>query len=399
MEQTAIPTQHPSRLFPVPRLMTIIAFVIIGFLLFALGSHIAVRFYASSLFLFYAVVAQMWVAVMLLGVFQTVLMAPLRVINLIKSQHIKEFQRTIEEETKAQEQSFVLKKQMHKGETVALFYIVNFVVQFVSYLTIGRLFLSDLYHTPINPDLLYRFIPYPDYPLSGLWFKLPYLWFSDTINLGMRTLLWVWAIAGIIQALIYLVRYYRREKKQALPKSSPGTTQEKVYRTARRYATGYFLVFMVLSFILIRHFPVGWEIRYFIGDISQPNPRFNLITALVTFGTIVWLSIPKIRKKTELALAAGIDEKIIYQTQRQMFKDNVLTGAIVGAAAYFVTNQIPSAFELSIFTFEVIALLSPFTLDKAILGAYANKNKTQPPPSIPEPMTTVTIPVPQPIKS
>lgn len=373
--RTAIPTKHAGRLFPVPRLTSILAFIVIGFLLFALGSHVALRFYASFLFLFYALVAQMWVAVMLLGVFQTILMAPLRVINLIKSQNIKEFQRTIEEDTQAQEQSFMLKKRMRKGENVALFYIVNFIIQFVAYLTIGRLFLSDLYHVPINPDLLYRFVPYPDYPLQGLWFKLPYLWFNETVNLGMKVVLWVWLIAAIIQAVIYIVRYYLKEKKAKLPTPEKGTSQNKVYQAARRYATGYFLVFMVLSFLLIRNFPVDWYVGYFVGDISVPNPRFNFITALVTFGTIVWLSIPKIRKKTELAQEAGISETVIYETQKRMLKDSVLTGLLVGAAAYFVTNRIPSAFELSIFTFEVIALLSPFTLDKVILKSQAAREQ------------------------
>jgi len=54
-----------------------------------------------------------------------------------------------------------------------------------------------------------------------------------------------------------------------------------------------------------------------------------------------------------------------------MFKDSLFTATLVGLGAFFITNQIPSAFELSIFTLEVISLLSPFTLDKAILGSLA----------------------------
>ena len=34
---------------------------------------------------------------------------------------------------------------------------------------------------------------------------------------------------------------------------------------------------------------------------------------------------------------------------------------------YFITNRIPSAFELSIFTLEIISLAAPLTLDKFIL--------------------------------
>ncbi|OGV97091.1 hypothetical protein A2W24_00080 [Microgenomates group bacterium RBG_16_45_19] len=362
---TAIPTAHPSRLIPIPRLTTILAWGLILFFLFALGSHMALRFYASALFLFYSVVSSMWIAVMLLGVFQTILMVPLRVINLIKTDNIKEFQAKIAEIETEKEQQFVLKKSVHSGERVILFYAVNFVIQAVSYLTIGRLFLIDFYKKALNPDLLYRFIPYPNYPIKGLIYRLPYPWFTETYDFGMKAVFWVWIIVSVIQAVIYAVRYVSRERAK---KKAPQKTEASIMTQVKKYSTGYLVVFLVLSYIVVRHFPINWQIFYFTGNVAVPNPRFNLITAIVTFITIVWLSLSKIRLKGRLAEAAGIDQEIINETQRGMLKDTLLAATLVGIAAYLITNQIPSAFELSIFTFEVIALLSPWTLDKLIIN-------------------------------
>jgi hypothetical protein len=87
----------------------------------------------------------------------------------------------------------------------------------------------------------------------------------------------------------------------------------------------------------------------------------------MTFFTLVWVSMPKISKKIELARAAGFDQKVIERTEKELFKQTFLFAILVGLGAFYVTNLIPSAFELSIFTLELIALLSPLTLDRLIL--------------------------------
>lgn len=57
------------------------------------------------------------------------------------------------------------------------------------------------------------------------------------------------------------------------------------------------------------------------------------------------------------------------QTEKDLFSDTIKVAAFVGLGAFFVTNQIPSAFELSIFTLEIISLTSPLTLDRIILSS------------------------------
>jgi hypothetical protein len=52
-----------------------------------------------------------------------------------------------------------------------------------------------------------------------------------------------------------------------------------------------------------------------------------------------------------------------------MVKNTFKKAAFLGLGAYFITNLIPSAFELSIFTLEIISFLSPFTLDRMIFAS------------------------------
>jgi len=48
----------------------------------------------------------------------------------------------------------------------------------------------------------------------------------------------------------------------------------------------------------------------------------------------------------------------------------------LGIGAYFVTNQIPAAFELSVATFEAIYIVSPYSFDLILKSAQAKvKNK------------------------
>jgi hypothetical protein len=107
--------------------------------------------------------------------------------------------------------------------------------------------------------------------------------------------------------------------------------------------------------------------------VSIPNRQFNTLTAIATFLTLIWVNLPKIQKQVDLARAAGIPDIVVRMTQRDLFKDTFKVAAFVGFGAYFITNQIPSAFELSIFTLEVISLFSPLTLDRVILASVKSK--------------------------
>ena len=133
-----------------------------------------------------------------------------------------------------------------------------------------------------------------------------------------------------------------------------------------------------LSYLLLRNFPVSWKIRIFTGDVAKQNNTFNTVTAIATFLTLMWFGVNDILKKGKIAREMGIPQRTIDTTQTKLFSEKLTSASLIGAAAYFITNQIPCAFELSIFTLEVISLFSPFTLDRLILkGAPPKKQQAR----------------------
>jgi len=374
----------------IPDLGTIASALAIIFLIYAFFTGILNQFYASFLFFLYSFTNRMWISVIMLGLFQTILMIPFRIIRVVKSNNIQEFQHNVEKIKSETQQAFILKKRFRQGNTTFLFYAVDFVMQLVSFISLGRLFLTDFYSKPLNPEHLYKWVKYPDYPLLDTWFKIPYPAVTKTIDFGWKVLLPTWIVLIVLQLLIIIFKRANENKKaeeelkakideeakkteentESLP--TPTVTIENIEpNILSRYATGYLLLFMLIAWFLVKHFPIGWKLGIFSGDVSVQNTTFNTLTAIATFITMMWHSVPRIIRKGNLAEKMGIDIKIIDKTQKEMFKDSLFTATLVGLGAFFITNQIPSAFELSIFTLEVISLLSPFTLDKAILGSLA----------------------------
>jgi hypothetical protein len=347
-------------------LQSMVAAAIVIFLFYAFFSGLTYQFYASALFLFYSLTNKMWVSVVFLGVFQTLLMIPFRIVRIIKQNNIKEFQKQIgnlHDEGKMQSS---IKDNVTRGNFTFLFYLVDFVVQLVSFITIGRLFLTDFYSFRIDPTKLYSFIPYPDYPIQDTFFKIPYPLVRETRDLGWQTVALVWLVLIIIQVVIYLFKSFYRKAVQR-------GDAKKISDKISKYTSGYLIIALIISAIVIRNFPTSIELGIFSGDVSIPNRQLNTITAIVTFLTILWFGIPKNIRKAKMAEEAGIPTHIIEKTQKVMFKDSLKSASILGLGAYLITNQIPSAFELSIFTLEIISLSSPLTLDKIILSATTKK--------------------------
>jgi hypothetical protein len=354
-----------------PTFGTVTSILIIVFLIYAFFSGLSYQFYASFLFLFYGVTNSMWVSVMLLGVFQTLILVPLRIIRVAKGNNIKEFQQTIERIKDEEQQGFLLKKKFRQGNLTFLFYSVDFMIQLVSYISMGRLFLTDFYANKINPELLYSWVPYPEYPIQDIFFKIPYPAITETISLGWKVLLPVWIGLVIIQVLILMARRSIRSNKGK-------QAEQKLFSKGwSRYTAGYLLFFMLLAWFVVGHFPTGWDLRIFSGDISIPNRTFNTVTAIATFLVLLYHGIPKITRKGQLAERLGLDQKVIETTQLEMFKNTLFTATIVGLGAFYITNHIPSAFELSIFTLEVISLAAPFTVDKLVFKNIPIKPKEE----------------------
>ncbi len=366
--------QHIS----LPPIRTIFTFLILILLLYALFSGLTFQFYASFLFLFYRLIKRMWIAVVCLGFFQTLLMVPFRIINLRHSLQLKEFEDKIEGFEIRKEKHQFLKKSFRAGERTFLWYVVNFFIQTISYLSIGRLFLEDFYSRPLDPKLLYSFVPYPQYPIQDTFFKIPYLVFTKTIDLGMDKVFIFWGIVIVYKLLMGKILPFIIKKAKPY---IPGEEEPSAFNLIKKFikkSSGLTVLLLILGWLILRNFPIGWQIRIFSGDVSKSNPTFNLITAIMTFLILLWLDFPKINEKVKLAKAENIDPKAIRRMQKSLFKGSFQKALILGLGAYFITNMIPCAFELSIFTLEIISFLSPLTLDKLIFRTQIKVSKPAP---------------------
>lgn len=341
-----------------------------GFILllivYAFFSGIMTQFYASAVFGFYALTKSMWISVVLLGVFQTIILIPLRILRVRRSQNIKEFQEETEEISHSFLQQKQLKQQFNFGNATFLFYLVDFMIQLTTFLSIGRLFLKDFYSTPLNPDWLYSFIPYPEYPILDRMFQIPYPIVTKTHNFGFSGMLVLLVLFAAVMTGLEMFRRWKKKKR---------ATSSKIELPARYFVT-YAVFIVIASWFLATHFPAGFSLGIFSGDVATPNPRLNTVTAIVTFLTLLWFGYQRIRRVSDMAREEGIPEHKIEATEKRLFADSVKTASLVGLGAYFITNHIPSAFELSVFTLEIISLSSPFTLDKLVLKA--NKKQQKP---------------------
>ena len=340
-------------------LRSIVASTLLLLILYAFFSGLMTQFYASIVFGFYAVTNKMWVSVILLGVFQTILLIPLRIIRVRRGQNIQEFQ----DETSELEHSILqqkkLKQQFNFGNSTFLFYLVDFMIQLTSFLSIGRLFLKDFYSVPLNPRWLYSFIPYPEYPIQDRIFQLPYFVVSKTHDFGFMGVVILLILFSVVMIGIELFRRWKKSNVQS--------NHTPLSQLPARYVVTYGLIIVIVSWVLAHHFPIGLEYKIFTGDVAVPNTKLNTVTAIVTFVTLLWFGYKRIGRVSELARQEGVSNGVIERTERRIFSDSVKTSTFVGLGAYFITNHIPSAFELSVFTLEVISLASPLTLDKLVL--------------------------------
>ncbi len=350
-------------------LRSIVASTLLIIILYAFFSGIMTQFYASAVFVFYALTNKMWVSVILLGVFQTLLMIPIRIIRVRRSQNIQEFQDQTSDLKHSVLQQKKLKQQFNFGNSTFLFYLVDFMIQLTSFLSIGRLFLKDFYSVPLNPNWLYSFVPYPEYPIQDRIFQLPYFVVNKTRDFGFTGVI---VLLGLFSAVMIGIELWRRWKK-----STTRFNHAPLSQLPARYVVTYGVIIIVTSWVLAHNFPTGLEFKIFTGDVAVPNIRLNAVTAIVTFATLLWFGYRRILRVSDLARQAGVSTAIIERTEKRLFSDSVKTSTFVGLGAYFITNHIPSAFELSIFTFEVIALASPLTLDKIALKL----GKKPPPPN------------------
>ena len=345
----------------------LILFLIVLFVWFFKGGSF--RLYASIFFGLYYLTGQIWISVILIGLIQNIAFLPLRFVGLLMENRVKQFQEMVES-TKDDQQYFVFNKKVREGDSSVIFYIMEFVVNAIAFFSAGRIFLIDFYRQSLNPDLLYSFIPYPNYPLKGTIFSPPFIRIDHTSALPWSTIFQFWLV---IIAILVLPRLIWRLVRFFL-KSNSKILQARIgYNKAILYLSGFSGTLFVVSLFLLRNIPQKITPIALNIDLTRQNTGFNLFTAVITFLTTIHAGI----KRNSLAVAearqAGYSDSVIKAVSRANMQNSFKNALILGTGAFFITNQIPSAFELSVATFEALYIISPYTFDRVIKSA---KNQT-----------------------
>lgn len=355
-------------LMPIATTFLVIILVIIGIWFFKGGSF---KLYASAFFSLYYLTGQVWVSVLLIGVCQNIVLLPMRFIGMRLSQSFKDFEEGIKESTH-EDAYLVFTDKVKGGDLGIVFYILNFIINAIAFLSAGRIFLIDFYSQKLNPALLYKWVPYPDYPLVGTIFKFPFFKIIETISVDWKIILFIWLGISLFFAVLKLLwRIFRSLLKH----------NEKLLRVRINYnrwliqSGGFSGTVLILSIILLRNFPVKFENWLLMADLTRQNTSMNFVTAVGTFLTTLHAGYTRHKIDMEIAKNRGTEFKKLEIVLKDKMRVTFRNALFLGAGAFLITNQIPCAFELSVATFEVLYILSPYTFDKILIRAGANQGR------------------------
>lgn len=329
------------------------------------------RLYASAFFGLYYLTGQVWISVLLIGISQNLIFLPLRFITLLLDPGLKDFEEKLEN-TKDSEQYLVFTQKVKTGSLPVIFYIFTFTVYAIAFLSAGRIFLIDFYTQKLNPSLIYPFIPYPNYPLQGTNFHFPFVNITSTFALNWKTIFLIWFI---IIGFLVLLRFIWRFAKYLLRHNQKILQYRIGYNRLLVAFGGVGGTLFVLSLIVLRHIPDGFQFTWLVADLTRQNTTMNFITATATFITTLHAGYSRnkeaVKKASDNQIPAEIIKKVSSDNMHNSFKNAV----ILGTGAFFLTNNIPCAFELSVAMFELLYILSPYTFDRLLLSV---QKKTKP---------------------
>lgn len=357
-------------LMPIATTILVVFLIWISIWFFKGGSF---KLYASAFFGLYYLTGQVWMSVLLIGICQNIVFLPMRFIGMKLSQSFKDFEEKIID-SNDNDAYFVFADKVRKGDLSIIFYIFNFVVNAIAFLSAGRIFLIDFYSQKLDPNYLYKWIPYPDYPLIGTNFNFPFFKITDTISLDWKTIILIWLGISLFFALIKLLW---RVVRKLLTGNKKLLAARINYNRLMVQSGGFSGTVLILSILLLRNFPVEFEGWWLMADLTRQNTTMNLITAIGTFLTVIHAGYTRHRIDAEIAKTRGISSNSIDTVFKSKMKGSFRNALLLGAGAFLLTNQIPCAFELSVASFEVLYILSPYTFDKILIRAGAQTKKVE----------------------
>jgi len=347
---------------PTPPFVTIlaIAFLIIIVVWFFKGESF--RLYASLFFGLYSLTHLSWLSIILVSIVQNIFFLPFRIISERFYVDLKDFEHELEK-TKSDDQYFVLKKQIRTGNLSVIFYIINFLLFFIAFISAGRVFFLEFYHTPIATHWLYDWIPYPTYPLSGVVFHFPFFRFTSTMALDWWLIARMWIIPIVFLAIVRVIWLILKPFLSA----NIQLLQARINLNRVKFILGGFIgTFFFLSLYVLRHIPTGVEFYYLSADLSKQNTVFNIITAICTSFATIYAGFQHSKEATSEARIRNIPEDIIAKVHAQTIRTSVYNAILLGLSTLWVTRLMPSSHDLSVLAFEALYLLSPITFDLLI---------------------------------
>ncbi|MFA6369260.1 MAG: hypothetical protein WCX20_02685 [Candidatus Shapirobacteria bacterium] len=356
----------------------LLVFIIVLMVWFFKGGSF--KLYASIFFSIYSITGQIWVSVILIGIIQNIIFLPLRIIGNSFDPSLKKFEDELDKIKKEETQSLVFTKKIKEGSLPVVFYIFNFFVNSIAFFSAGRIFLIDFYSDPLKlqkMNLLYDFVPYPKYPLKGINFHFPLFKITETMALDWSK---IFMIIGLIVLFFVVIRLLWRILRIFLGRNKKVLFARIKYNRLLFTISGFGGVLLILIVFFLRHIPTAFESFVFIANLSHQNTPMNFVTAVGTFIVTIHAGY---RNNTEAAKKAeliNIPPEIIKKVFRDKMQQSFKNAIVLGLGAFFITNQIPSAFELSVTTFEVMYLIYPYTFGQII----KKTNKPLPSPPTPE---------------
>lgn len=353
-------------------LVTIILlfFLIYLFVWFLRGG--SYRLYTSVFFSIYFVTRQIWLSVLLIGIIQNVVFMPLRLIGNILKKPLEDFEEELDN-TEDKQQLLVFSKKVKEGNTAIVFYIFNFFVNAIAFFSAARIFLVDFYNIPLDRQkFLYSWVPYPKYPLQGTIFKFPFFKVTDTTALPWNTIFM--AVGGFL-LLTIILRLIWRLVSFIFKKNQKILYARIRYNRVLLSIGGFSGVLIILIVFFLRHIPTAFQGLLLAVNLTHPNPSMNFVTAIGTFITTLHAGYKNHSFASKQAKIIGIDPQIVKKIFDEKMRNSLKNALILGIGAFFITNQIPSAFELSVATFEVMYMIYPYTLGRLLtLGTKNVKN-------------------------
>ncbi|MCW1949273.1 MAG: hypothetical protein KIH89_002385 [Candidatus Shapirobacteria bacterium] len=331
------------------------------------------RLYASLFFGLYFITRQVWVSVLLIGVLQNIIFIPLRLIGNAMDQPLKDFEDELDTmETK--QQQLVFTKKIREGNSAIVYYIFNFFVNAIAFFSAGRIFLIDFYTDPLKlqkMNLLYKWVPRPEYPLKGTIFPFPFFKITDTMAISWNTIFMI--IGGTVLFLIGL-RLIWRLVRFIFKKNQKILYARIRYNRILATIGGFSGVLIIGLIYLLRHLPTAFAGLMLKVDLTRQNTPMNFVTAVGTFITTIHAGYKGNSLAAQEARLSGIPENVVKKVFKEKMQTSFKNALILGAGAFFITNQIPSAFELSVAMFEVMYMIYPYTFGKIVsLGSRVKK--------------------------